>query len=55
MLGGFIKYLEESDWKDRGYHDAAIAREQRPEPRKPKKKRAKRRRPPAETDDKTQD
>jgi hypothetical protein len=23
MLGGFIKYLEECDWKDRGFHQAA--------------------------------
>jgi four helix bundle protein len=27
MLGGFIKYLEESDWKDRGYHRAAAKTE----------------------------
>ena len=27
MLGGFIKYLEESDWKDRGHHRAAVERE----------------------------
>jgi four helix bundle protein len=26
MLGGFIKYLEESDWKDRGRHHAAAQR-----------------------------
>lgn len=27
MLGGFIKYLEQSDWKDRGYHREASKRE----------------------------
>ena len=27
MLGGFIKYLQECDWKDRGYHSAATESE----------------------------
>jgi four helix bundle protein len=30
MLGGFIKYLEESDWKDRGHHRAAAKRTKAP-------------------------
>jgi four helix bundle protein len=27
MLGGFIKYLQTCDWKDRGYHNAATENE----------------------------
>ncbi len=40
MLGGFIKYLEGCDWKDRGYHQAASEREQ-PKPRPSQSKRPK--------------
>ena len=32
MLGGFIKYLEESDWKDRGHHGTTL---DRPTPARP--------------------
>ena len=24
MLGGFINYLQASDWKDRGHHDTTV-------------------------------
>jgi len=40
MLGGFIKYLEQSDWKDRGYHRAALSREQPEGKKEPRRKRA---------------
>ena len=30
MLGGFIKYLQACDWKDRGYHSATTASEPPP-------------------------
>ena len=43
MLGGFIKYLEQCDWKDRGYHEAAAEREQ-PKAKRPPSKRRKPRR-----------
>jgi hypothetical protein len=39
MLGGFIKYLEQSDWKDRGYHQAALEKEQVEEQQEPRQKR----------------
>jgi len=44
MLGGFIKYLEASDWKDRGYHREAVDREQ---PKNGRKKRQSKRKPKA--------
>ena len=39
MLGGFIKYLEESDWKDRGFHDASAEREKPKDPGTPRSAR----------------
>jgi hypothetical protein len=37
MLGGFIKYLQGCDWKDRGYHRPAFEREHPAEKRPPSK------------------
>ena len=34
MLGGFIKYLEKSDWNDRGFHDASGERKKSKDPGK---------------------
>ena len=38
MLGGFIKYLESCDWKDRGYHEAASDRKRSNEQRSSSKR-----------------
>jgi len=40
MLGGFIKYLEQSDWKDRGYHEAVLERDEKHDQRRTQQKRA---------------
>ena len=42
MIGGFIKYLQASDYKDRGYHNAAPQQElQATDERRPTKRRKK--------------